>query len=240
MRLSVGRTSNEGGFGCATCAGAASCAGWRHSAPSTAFRRRPCAPRRRALVQRPRRRLPARGEFVIRNGFVLTMDAALGDIPGGSVHVRNGEIVAVGRGGERAGRGDHRRDRHDRAAGADRNALAHVEHAVPQLRRRRAGARLFPDGRALRRGDDARRHVPGRAPLRRRGDPFGHDHGARLVSQHPQPRIRRARHPGAQGHRHPRALLLRLVAGPGRQGHSSTCATSRRSTATGRAIPTTA
>ncbi len=41
--------------------------------------------------------LPARGEFVIRNGFVMTMDAALGDIPGGAVHVRNGEIVAVGR-----------------------------------------------------------------------------------------------------------------------------------------------
>jgi 5-methylthioadenosine/S-adenosylhomocysteine deaminase len=39
---------------------------------------------------------PARGEFVIRNGFVLTMDSALGDIPRGSVHVRNGEIVAVG------------------------------------------------------------------------------------------------------------------------------------------------
>jgi 5-methylthioadenosine/S-adenosylhomocysteine deaminase len=41
--------------------------------------------------------LPGRGEFVIRNGFVMTMDAAVGDIAGGSVHVRNGEIVAVGR-----------------------------------------------------------------------------------------------------------------------------------------------
>ena len=40
--------------------------------------------------------LPARGEFVIRNGFVLTMDTALGDIPRGSVHVRNGDIIAVG------------------------------------------------------------------------------------------------------------------------------------------------
>ena len=120
--------------------------------------------------------------------------------------------------GERARRAEHRRDRHDRAAGADRNALAHVEHAVPQLRRRRAGARLFSDGGALRRGDDAGRHVPGGAPVRRRGDPFGHDHGARLVSQHPQPRVRRARHPGAPRRRHPRPLLLRLVAGPGRQG----------------------
>ena len=43
------------------------------------------------------RRLPARGEFVIRNAYVLTMDATLGDVPGGDIHVRNGEIVAVGR-----------------------------------------------------------------------------------------------------------------------------------------------
>jgi len=40
--------------------------------------------------------LPARGEFVISNAYVLTMDPALGDIARGSVHVRNGEIVAVG------------------------------------------------------------------------------------------------------------------------------------------------
>ena len=39
----------------------------------------------------PSQGLPARGEFVIRNGFVMTMDAAVGDIAGGSVHVRNGE-----------------------------------------------------------------------------------------------------------------------------------------------------
>jgi 5-methylthioadenosine/S-adenosylhomocysteine deaminase len=42
-------------------------------------------------------RLPARGEFVIRNAYVMTMDAGLGDIAGGSVHVKNGEIVAVGK-----------------------------------------------------------------------------------------------------------------------------------------------
>jgi 5-methylthioadenosine/S-adenosylhomocysteine deaminase len=40
--------------------------------------------------------LPGRGEFVIRNAHVLTMDPALGDVDG-DVHVRNGEIVAVGR-----------------------------------------------------------------------------------------------------------------------------------------------
>ena len=42
-------------------------------------------------------RLPARGEFTIVNAHVMTMDAALGDIAGGSVHVKNGEIVAVGK-----------------------------------------------------------------------------------------------------------------------------------------------
>jgi hypothetical protein len=49
--------------------------------------------------------LPARGEFTIANAYVMTMDGALGDIAAGSVHVRNGEIIAVGSdvsgGGER-------------------------------------------------------------------------------------------------------------------------------------------
>jgi 5-methylthioadenosine/S-adenosylhomocysteine deaminase len=40
--------------------------------------------------------LPARGEFVVRGGHVLTMDANLGDLTGGDVHVRDGAIVAVG------------------------------------------------------------------------------------------------------------------------------------------------
>lgn len=50
-------------------------------------------------------RLPARGEFTIANAYVMTMDASLGDIAGGSVHVRNGEIVAVGK--DIAGGGQH-------------------------------------------------------------------------------------------------------------------------------------
>jgi 5-methylthioadenosine/S-adenosylhomocysteine deaminase len=40
--------------------------------------------------------LPDRGEFIIRNAYVLTMDAKLGDLPSGDIHVRNGAIVAVG------------------------------------------------------------------------------------------------------------------------------------------------
>src|SRR5262249_51537128 len=42
-------------------------------------------------------KLPARGEFTIANAYVMTMDGALGDIAGGAVHVRNGEIVAIGK-----------------------------------------------------------------------------------------------------------------------------------------------
>jgi len=40
--------------------------------------------------------LPARGEFVVRDAYVMTMDPQLGDIAGSDVHVKNGEIVAVG------------------------------------------------------------------------------------------------------------------------------------------------
>jgi 5-methylthioadenosine/S-adenosylhomocysteine deaminase len=41
--------------------------------------------------------LPARGEFIIRGAYVMTMDPALGDITGGDVHVKDGTIVAVGK-----------------------------------------------------------------------------------------------------------------------------------------------
>ena len=41
-------------------------------------------------------KLPPRGEFVVRNAYIVTMDAKLGDIPNGDVHVRDGALVAVG------------------------------------------------------------------------------------------------------------------------------------------------
>src|SRR4051794_31076259 len=40
--------------------------------------------------------LPARTEFVVRGGHVLTMDPNVGDLPNGQVHVRDGAIVRVG------------------------------------------------------------------------------------------------------------------------------------------------
>jgi 5-methylthioadenosine/S-adenosylhomocysteine deaminase len=43
-------------------------------------------------------RLPDRDEVIIRNAYVMTMDPKLGDLSDADVHVKNGEIVAVGRG----------------------------------------------------------------------------------------------------------------------------------------------
>jgi cytosine/adenosine deaminase-related metal-dependent hydrolase len=39
--------------------------------------------------------LPPRGEFVVRNAYVVTIDPKLGDLPRGDVYVRDGIIVAV-------------------------------------------------------------------------------------------------------------------------------------------------
>ena len=56
------------------------------------------APLRRSLGQQPAGTMSERSELLIRNAYVLTMDAAVGDIAGGDVHVRGGAIAAVGRG----------------------------------------------------------------------------------------------------------------------------------------------
>ncbi len=50
-----------------------------------------------------RQDLPQDTEFVIRGGHVLTMDAALGELPDADVHVVDGEIAAVGERLQRAG-----------------------------------------------------------------------------------------------------------------------------------------
>jgi len=51
----------------------------------------------RPAGNRPTPGLPARGEFLVRGGYVLTMDPSLGDLPRGDVHVKNGSILAVGK-----------------------------------------------------------------------------------------------------------------------------------------------
>jgi hypothetical protein len=56
------------------------------------------APFRSSLGQQPAGTMTERSELLIRNAYVLTMDAATGDIAGGDVHMRGGNIAAVGRG----------------------------------------------------------------------------------------------------------------------------------------------
>jgi len=68
-------------------AGAAGTSAPGQGAPTSTTQRSTGAPRR----------LPARGEFIARAGYLVTMDDSLGDIPDGDVHVRNGEILAVGK-----------------------------------------------------------------------------------------------------------------------------------------------
>jgi cytosine/adenosine deaminase-related metal-dependent hydrolase len=53
------------------------------------------APTRRASTQPPAQ-LPPRPEFVVRGAMILTMDPAIPDLARGDVHVRDGQIVAVG------------------------------------------------------------------------------------------------------------------------------------------------
>jgi cytosine/adenosine deaminase-related metal-dependent hydrolase len=54
-------------------------------------------PLRLGFAQRPAETMNQRSELLIRNAYVLTMDAAVGDVAGGDVHVRGGTIAAVGR-----------------------------------------------------------------------------------------------------------------------------------------------
>src|SRR5262249_36465694 len=51
-----------------------------------------------AAVARKTGTLPPRRELLLQNAYVMTMDPGLGDIAGGDVHIKNGAIVAVGKG----------------------------------------------------------------------------------------------------------------------------------------------
>jgi len=75
----------------------AGAATWAGSLAFGAADQAPAAPKGQNQPARRATGLPARGEFVVHNDHVLTMDPVLGDIPGGDVHVRNGEIAAVGK-----------------------------------------------------------------------------------------------------------------------------------------------
>jgi cytosine/adenosine deaminase-related metal-dependent hydrolase len=53
------------------------------------------APSVRAQIAQ-RSTMPPREDLLIRNAYVLTMDTALGDLPSGDLHVRDGRVAAVG------------------------------------------------------------------------------------------------------------------------------------------------
>lgn len=53
-------------------------------------------PELESLTESTRQALPRRGNIVIRNANILTMDDALGDLVASDIHVRNGEIIALG------------------------------------------------------------------------------------------------------------------------------------------------
>ena len=50
----------------------------------------------RTLVRAGRGAAAARGNYLIKNGAVITVDPALGVLPRADVHVRDGRIEAVG------------------------------------------------------------------------------------------------------------------------------------------------
>jgi 5-methylthioadenosine/S-adenosylhomocysteine deaminase len=54
----------------------------------------PAAPA--TAAPKPGPALPARGNFIIRNAYVMTMEKDQGDVANGDVHVKDGAIVAVG------------------------------------------------------------------------------------------------------------------------------------------------
>src|SRR5437763_7931237 len=83
----LGRISRRGLLRAAAAASAVGLAGRAQPGRASAGRH---------VLTGPEPQLPGRRQFVIRNAYVLTMDPALGDFERGDVHVRNGEIVAVG------------------------------------------------------------------------------------------------------------------------------------------------
>ena len=48
-------------------------------------------------------RLPGQGDYLIREAYVMTMEPSVGDLAAANIHVRSGQIVAVGAGVEAAG-----------------------------------------------------------------------------------------------------------------------------------------
>ena len=148
--------------------------------------------------------------LLIRNGFVVSMDPEVGDIPHGDVLVEDGKIVEIGRGLDVS---DAEQidatgmivmpgfiDTHRHTWQTPVRGVLPVVHARPLLRgHARQGRRpLPPRGRSHRR---LRRLA--RGAQRRRHD------AARLVAHQQHARSLRRCDPGSEGRRHPRDLRAR-------------------------------
>jgi cytosine/adenosine deaminase-related metal-dependent hydrolase len=81
------RISRRGFFGATAALGAAGVLGQFGCAP---------AAQTEGARRLPGVGLPPRGEFVVRNAYVMSMDSKIGDLPRGDVLVRNGVIAVVG------------------------------------------------------------------------------------------------------------------------------------------------
>ena len=149
---------------------------------------------------------PRGSEFVIRGGYVITMDKAAGDIPVGDVHVRNGAIVAVAPSIGAPGAEIDRRPGHDRDAGIHRDAFALLECAAEE--HAPARRRVFSAEGGVRQAPHADRLLPGRAAVHDRRVECRHHHGHQLRSQHPIASACRRRDPRHDGKRIARPLRL--------------------------------
>ena len=92
--------------------------------------------------------LPARGTFIIRNAYVMTMDEA-GDHRRRRRACRQRRHRCGRTRSQSAGRCRDRRSRHDRPAGAGRDPLAYVEYAAAQHVGRQAGDTAISSTTAL-------------------------------------------------------------------------------------------
>ena len=107
-------------------------------------------------VDRASGKLPPRGEFIVRNAYVVSMDPKIGDIASGDVHVRNGAIIGVGP--KLDAPGVEEIDGRNRAARFHRHSFSSLGQLRARHRRRRR-FRLFPGHEPARAGDDTGRRL---------------------------------------------------------------------------------
>ena len=157
--------------------------------------------------------LPAREEFVIRDAHVLSMDSAVGELPQGDVHVRDGRIVAVGPRIPAPGV--------PIIEGADTVVLPGLVethwHLWTSLLRGMVGQSaqsvLFPDERDTGPRVPAGRRLSGRAALHHRGAVRRGHHGHGLEPQQPDPCPLRSQYQGDVRRGYPGALPVRAIPG---------------------------